>query len=97
MRYLYTALKVILFILIMGFAIKNSQPAELHYYLGLSWEAPLTLILLITFIIGMLAGIIACVGTMIRQRRQLVALKKELNVLSKSAQTQTSSTPPNII
>lgn len=97
MRYIYNALKVILFILILGFAIKNSQPAELHYYLGLSWEAPLTLILLITFIIGMLAGIIACVGTMIRQRRQLMALKKELNVLSKSTQTQPSPPPANIV
>ena len=93
MRYLLTALRIVLFILILGFAIKNSQPTELHYYLGVSWEAPLTLILLITFVIGMLAGIIACVGTIIRQKRQLMALNKELKQISKSSQPQPPAPP----
>ncbi|MCB4812012.1 LapA family protein [Methylovorus menthalis] len=84
MRYIYIPLGTLLFIMLLGFALKNSQPAELHYYLGLIWQAPLSLMLLITFSIGVLAGILACVGVMIKQKRQMMSLRKELKTLNKN-------------
>ena len=88
MRYIYIPLGTLLFIMLLGFALKNSQPAELHYYLGLIWQAPLSLMLLITFSIGVLAGILACVGVMIKQKRQVMSLRKELKTLNKSTQQE---------
>lgn len=67
----------------MGFALKNAYPVTLFYYLGLSWQAPLSLILFITLLIGIVAGLIAIVPTLVRQRRELNKLRKE-NAISAS-------------
>lgn len=82
MRYLYLTLGFILFVLLLGFALKNAEIVELHYYLGLVWRAPLSLMLLIAFFIGTVAGMIACLSPIIRQRRELIALQRELRQLN---------------
>ena len=86
MKYIYTTLGLLLFILLLGFALKNSQAVELHYYLGFAWRAPLSLLLLITFSVGIIAGIMACLASWIRQRRELLALQRELKILGTNAQ-----------
>ena len=86
MKYIYTTLGLLLFILLLGFALKNSQAVELHYYLGFAWRAPLSLLLLITFSVGIIAGIMACLASWIRQRRELLALQRELKILGHNAQ-----------
>jgi len=82
MRYIYTALFFLLFISLLSFASKNMQPAEINYYLGFVWQAPLSLMLLITFALGALAGIISFLGLFIRQRREIMSMKKELKQLN---------------
>jgi uncharacterized integral membrane protein len=86
MKYIYTIFGLLLFILLLGFALKNSQAVELHYYLGFAWRAPLSLLLLITFSVGIIAGIMACLASWIRQRRELLALQRELKILGANAQ-----------
>ncbi len=88
MKYIYSALTLVLFILLVSFASKNLQPAEIHYYLGFVWQAPLSLMLLITFAFGVLIGIIAFFGIFVRQRRQLLGLQKELKQLNPNQGTQ---------
>ena len=46
MRYLGWVVKGFLFILLLGFAVKNSDVVTLTYYLGYQWQAPLVLIIL---------------------------------------------------
>ncbi|MEQ1602155.1 MAG: LapA family protein [Methylophilaceae bacterium] len=82
MRYVYTALGLLLFIFLLGLALKNASPAVMHYYLGISWRAPLSLMLLLTFFSGAITGIIACLTSLVRQRRQILALQRELKILS---------------
>ena len=48
MRYLYIVLGLVVFILLLGFVMKNVEPVELHYYLGYVWRAPLSLMILAT-------------------------------------------------
>lgn len=81
MRYVYTALGFLLFLAVLGLTLKNTQPVTLHYYLGFQWDAPLVLLLLITFCLGAVAGIIACLSLVIGQRRRLQALQRELKTL----------------
>lgn len=78
MRYIYLLLGLFLFILLLGFLMKNVEPVALHYYLGYVWRAPLSLMLLATFCLGALVGVIACLSPLIRQRRKLLALQREL-------------------
>lgn len=86
MRYLHTILGFLLFLAVLGFALKNTQPVELHYYLGLQWNAPLILALLIAFCAGTLAGILACLSLAVRYRRRLLAAEKELKKLRPEAE-----------
>lgn len=80
MRYLSWLLKIILFLLLFGFAVKNTETAVLRYYLGYEWQAPLVLILLVFFCAGAAVGIMASLGYVFRQRRKLSSLKRELRL-----------------
>ena len=80
MRYLSWLLKFILFLLLLGFAVKNTETAVLHYYLGYEWQAPLVLILLVFFCAGAAVGIVASLSYLFRQRREMLLLKRELRL-----------------
>lgn len=80
MRYLSWLLRLVLFLLLFGFAIKNVDQVTLHYYLGYAWEAPLVVILLIFFFAGVLIGLFANLGVIFRHRREIAALKKDLRL-----------------
>lgn len=77
MRYLGWILKGVLFILLLGFAVKNSDVVTLSYYLGYEWQAPLVLIILMFFVAGAVVGVAACMGYLFRQRRELARLRKD--------------------
>lgn len=78
MRYLSWAFRVVLFVLLFGFALKNSDPVTVRFYLGAHWEASLALVVLIFFVVGVAAGVIACFAYIYRQRREILQLRKEL-------------------
>ena len=84
MRYLSWFLGVALFLLALGFAIKNSDTVTLNYYLGYQWQAPLVLILLVFFCAGVAAGVVAVLGFAFRQRRDILLLKRELRAKSQA-------------
>jgi len=75
MRYLGWLIKAVIFILVLGFALKNSQVVTVYYYLG-SRDAPLVLVLLGFFAMGAITGLLAIMPYLIRQRRELGKLHK---------------------
>lgn len=60
MRVFLLLIKLVLFLLLLAFAVKNSDTVVLRYLLGLEWRAPLSLILLTVFAIGVLTGLLGC-------------------------------------
>ena len=78
MRYLSWTFRVLLFILLFGFALKNSDPVSVRFYLGANWEASLALVALVFFCIGAAAGIAACFAYIYRQRGEILQLRKEV-------------------
>ena len=78
MRYLTGALRVLLFLILFLFALKNHELATLKFYFDLEWKAPLVLLLLIFFAAGIAAGVLACLPRMFRQRRETLALTGQL-------------------
>lgn len=80
MRYLSWLFKIILFLLLLGFAVKNTETAVLRYYLGYEWQGPLVLILLVFFCTGAALGIVASLSYLFRQRRETLLLKRELRL-----------------
>lgn len=83
MRYLIWTFRILLFFVLLGFALKNDQPVVLHYFFGYQWEASLVLILLIFFTAGAALGVLVMLFTLLRQRKELSALQKEIQSLSK--------------
>jgi putative membrane protein len=78
MRYLLWALKLSLFVLVLSFAIKNTETVVVRYYPGGEWHTPLIVVLLVFFCAGVALGIIAILAQLLRQRREISALKREL-------------------
>ena len=77
MRYLIWFLRGILFLLLLGFTVRNVDPVTLHYYFGFEWQAPLILILLLFFTLGVAIGVLSCLGKIFRQRRIIASLRKK--------------------
>ncbi len=78
MRYLSWTLKIVLFALLFGFALKNTAPVTVRFYLGSEWDSPLALVLLTFFAAGAAAGVAAGLARTYRQRREILELRKEL-------------------
>ena len=78
MRYLSWIIKLALFILILSFALVNTDLVTVRYYFDYRWEAPLVLVLLVTVCIGAVAGVLVGLLQMLRLRREIAALKREL-------------------
>ena len=76
MRLVTWAIRLIVFVLLIAFAAKNVEPVTLRFFFDLALQAPLVLALLAFFALGVLFGMLALVGTVLRQRREISFLKK---------------------
>lgn len=94
MRYLLWLLKFALFVLILSFALKNTDTVWVRYYLGYEWQAPLVLVLLVFFCVGAAVGILASLMQLFGQRREIVALKRELRAQGRAADETARANPP---
>lgn len=90
MRYFWWVLRIILFIVLFGFAVNNTENTALRFYLNYEWEAPLVLILLIFFVVGVASGVFASLGHIFKQKREILALKKELRANAQNAERNLS-------
>lgn len=79
MRYLGWLVKILIFVVVLGFALQNSQPVTLHYFLGYIWEAPLVVLLLLAFVLGALLGLLALLPALYQLRRERTRLRRELD------------------
>ncbi len=78
MRIFYLVLKIAAFLLLLGFAAKNTDNVAVRYFLGLEWHAPLVFVLLVCFGVGIGMGAVASLAIIARQRREILGLKREL-------------------
>ena len=78
MRYLLWILKFALFVLVLAFAVKNTELVTVRYYFGGEWQSPLVFVLLVAFCAGVAIGLAAALSTLVRQRREIALLKGKL-------------------
>jgi putative membrane protein len=83
----------LVFVVLMLFAIKNTEPVTLHFYFDRAWHAPLVFVVLVSFAAGAVLGVIACVPPLARQRREILGLRKELQ-LREPDPSRTALVPP---
>lgn len=74
----------ILVVLLFGlsFAALNAGPVQIHYFFG-TRQAPLSLILVMAFAFGALFGAMCNLGVILRLKRQISRLHKEITFTEK--------------
>jgi len=85
MAYLNWVLRALLFLVLLGFAVKNDQPVTLHYFFGYQWQSSLVIVLLIFFAAGAAVGVLAMLSNVLQQRREIDKLKRDIRVKNKLA------------
>ena len=85
MRYLNWIFRVVIFLVLLGFAVKNDQPITLHYFFGYEWQSSLVLVLLIFFAAGAAVGVIAMFANVLQQRREISILQRDIRIRNKLA------------
>jgi uncharacterized integral membrane protein len=94
MKFVSTIVGIVLFILFFGFALKNTQEVDLHFFLNYELRGPLVLMLLAFFVAGAALGILALTPTVFRQRREKWLHKSTIQALQSAAGTGANVAPP---
>ena len=77
MRVLTWAIRLAIFLFLLAFAARNTDPVTLRFYFDLAWQIPLVWLLFAFFVVGMVLGIAAVLGVLIRQRREIGRLERD--------------------
>jgi uncharacterized integral membrane protein len=80
MKFIVWLIRVLVFVLLLVLALSNTQPATLNFLAGYVWSAPLILIGLAFFVIGLLAGLVSAMPAVVRLRMENGRLRRELRV-----------------
>ncbi len=88
MRILAWTLRIVMFLALFLFALKNTETIKLHLYFDQVWQAPLILVLLVFFAGGAVIGVLGTLVTVFRQRRTIARLQRELRATSSGDQQQ---------
>ena len=82
MRIVTWAIRLVVFLLLAAFAAKNVEPVALRFYFDQVLTAPLIVVLLGFFAAGALFGVLALLGTVLRQRREISLLKRDAGTVA---------------
>lgn len=96
MRILTWAVRLIVFIVFLAFAVRNTDPVTLRFYFDLAWQAPLVVVLFGVLAVGALLGILATLGALMRQRREIARLRREARRQTATSTRATHAAPPPI-
>lgn len=66
---LQLVLKAAIFFTLFAFALNNQHEAVVHFFFGTAWQAPMVLVVLLAFVMGVVIGVMGMVPRWWRQRR----------------------------
>ena len=66
---LQLVLKAAIFFTLFAFALNNQHDAVVHFFFGTTWSAPLVLVLLTVFVMGVAVGVMGMVPRWWKHRR----------------------------
>jgi uncharacterized integral membrane protein len=69
-------LRFLIVLVLIWFAVKNTEPVKVNGLPNQVWEAPLVFVLLVVFVAGMVIGLLAWIPTIVRQRREITRMRK---------------------
>ena len=87
MKLIFRLLALVLFVVFFDFALKNTDEVVLHFFWGSQARSPMILLLLAFFVVGVVLGVLAMTGTVLRYRGELARMKKEAEQKKADADT----------
>lgn len=87
MRILMWALRLLLFFLLFGFAVKNDQLVDLYFFFGSEWSLPLVFVILAAFAAGAVLGVTATFASLLGKQREIGRLRREVARLERDRKT----------
>ena len=95
MNYLMWLLKAAIFFTLFAFALNNQQAVAVNFFFGTFWKAPLVLVVLTTFGIGLALGVLLMMPRWWKKRISQAHLSKLQSVpVSTESSNNTPSVPP---
>ena len=88
MKYLTWLLKAAIFFTLFAFALNNQQDATVHLFFGASWRAPMVLVVLAAFALGLLVGALGMVPRWWKHRSEALRARR---APAQAAETATGS------
>jgi uncharacterized integral membrane protein len=95
-RLLTSLLWAAVFVVLLLFAIKNAEPVTLQFYFDRAWQAPLVFVVLASFAAGAVFGVVACVPPLVRLRREVAGLRKELSLRATTSPEPRAPAPATV-
>jgi uncharacterized integral membrane protein len=86
MKYLLWLLKAAIFFTLFAFALNNQQDATVHFFFGTTWTAPLVLVVLAAFVLGLVVGVLGMVPRWWKHR----AAARDAQAAAQARQAQTA-------
>ena len=77
MRVMLWACRIFVFLFLLAFALKNTDPVSVRFFFDAAWQAPLIIIMLAFFSGGAFLGVLSLLGTVFGLRREVARLKRE--------------------
>jgi len=68
LKLLVWLLRLVIFAGLFGLAIKNSGPVELRFFLDRAWTVPVSVLILVVFVVGVAVGLTATLSQFLRSR-----------------------------
>jgi uncharacterized integral membrane protein len=94
MRYVMWIIRFLLLVLVFTFAVMNTDPVTVRYFLGWEWQSPLIFGLLILSCAGIALGLTAGLGQILKRRREIAALGRTLrDAAAREAAAATPAAP----
>lgn len=100
MRYLVWALRLVIFVAVLMFALKNTQPVDVTFFMDhILHQVPLIVVMLVVFVVGAIFGLLLTIPASMRRRREALRLRKELDRAQAqlNGQTTVSTLPPEAV
>ena len=89
MKYLMWLLKAAIFFTLFAFALNNQQDVTVHFFFGTMWRAPLVLVVLAAFALGLAIGALGMVPRWWKHRA--AAQRAPLGMATPEAEAANSS------
>ncbi|HLR82968.1 MAG TPA: LapA family protein [Paenalcaligenes sp.] len=79
MRIIVWILRIIVFLVVLAFALKNTEKVPVYFFGEYAIDnVPLIIVMLVTFVLGLLLGLLIMLMGNMRKQRELNRLKREV-------------------